>query len=575
MKRFSFAALLFLTLAAIPAPAQDYPRTQPKVPPTAPPAQLPGEALPAGSDNRKPFVDSLRAVVFVDSEDKVATPPPDAAGLVVNGIPLLSRPGLDAVVRPYLGQPLSLEQLGALVKEVILWCRAQDRPVVDVAVPQQDVTGGVLQLVFVEGRVGKVQVEGNRWFSTSSLRDSVRLRPGDEIGAERLVADVDWINRNPFEQANVVFAPGQEMGRTDVVLQARDRFPLRPYVAYENSGNAITGEDRYEAGFNWGDAFLLGHQLNYQFTTSGDLRGLVAHSGSYVVPLPWRHTLTFFGAISSSEAETGPSSLSGSGSQLGLRYDIPLPGVDGVYSHDVQLGYDWKQSDNSLEFGAIPATASLTDTGQFVLGYAARITDAWGATTVNPQVFWSPGSWWQNQDLAAYGGTRTGASPDYAYVRLDVVRTTRLPEGFSLTDEFLFQASDGNLLPSEQFQMGGSQSVRGYQEWDLSGTDEGWILRNEVRTPGLSPAKWLDLHAVDDQLQFLGFLDYGSARSYSGQITLNNGRAVDAAVMASAGPGLRYTVGPYFSLRADYGFQLHDTGDPHAGRWSLGATLSY
>ncbi len=560
--------------------AQDYPRLQPKVPPAAAPAESPSEPLPPESDNARTLVESLQAVVFVDAEDKVAAPLPEARGLVTNGIPLLQRAGFDAVVTPYLGKPLSLARLSELVRQVILWCRAQDRPVIDVVVPRQDITSGVLQLVFIEGRVGKVEVEGNRWFSGPSLRADVCLRPGDEIGAERLTSDVDWINQNPFLQSNVVFHPGGEAGETDVVLQAKDRFPFRAYAGYENTGNALTGEDRYEAGFNWGNAFGLRQQLNYQFTTSGDLRGLVAHSGSYVVPLPWRHTLTLFGAISQSEAEAAASTLHGSGAQLGLRYGIPLPGIGKAYTHDLQLGYDWKQSDNSLEFSSIPVSSSLTDVGQFVFGYTGRLPDPWGTTTFNPQIFWSPGDWWENQGAAAYAGTRPGAASSYVYAHINLSRITNLPGGFTLSNEFLFQRAGSLLLPSEQFEMGGSDSVRGYQEWDISGTDTGWIVRNELRAPPVSPLKFCGMTfspapATIDQLQFLAFFDYGDAWSHDGQITLNNGKAVDDAVLAGAGPGVRYSLGSYFSLHADYGFQLHDTGDTHAGRWELGATLSY
>ena len=51
---------------------------------------------------------------------------------------------------PYLGQPVTRGKLNELVKSIIVYYREHDRPVVDVAVPAQDITNGVLQIVVLE-----------------------------------------------------------------------------------------------------------------------------------------------------------------------------------------------------------------------------------------------------------------------------------------------------------------------------------------------------------------------------------------------------------------------------------------
>ncbi|SDU15671.1 Hemolysin activation/secretion protein [Verrucomicrobium sp. GAS474] len=563
-----------------PLRAQDYSSIQPKLPPMATlPAFMMEKPLPEENDNTKLLVEKLQAVVFVDAAGKVAAQPEARGGVVTNGIPLLQRDDFDAVVAPYLGKRLSLASLSALVRDVVVWCRAQDRPVVDVVVPQQDITNGVLQLVFIEGRVGKVEAEGTRWFSKDLLVSGVRLRPGEPISTNRLASDVNWVNQNPFHQSTAVFSPGSDVGTTDITLRTEDRFPFRFYTGYENTGNAITGEDRYEAGFNWGNAFLQNQLLSYQYTMSGDGTAFVGHSGSWVIPLPWHHTLTFFGALSTSHAVSGPLDIRGAGDQVGARYEIPLPEVAGVYRHSVTLGYDWKQSQNSLEFSSIPASNSTVDVGQEVLSYSGTITDPLGTTTVNPQLYWSGNSVWGHQNHEAYNAVRSGASPDYTYLRLALSRQTNLPWNFSLAHDLQWQVSDGPLLPSEQLQFGGAQSIRGYSEYDLSGTDEGWTLRNELRLPPVSLTDLLGANVVPkqarDQLQILGFFDIGEARSHRDTLTDNAGRAKNAIPMASVGPGIRYNLGNYLSFHADYGIQLRDTGDPHSSRWSLGMTLAY
>ena len=59
---------------------------------------------------------------------------------------------------------------------------------------------------------------------------------------------------------------------TDLMLRTQDRFPLRVYAGYEDSGNQFTGDDRIITGFNYGDLFHLGQQLSYQFTSGEDVK---------------------------------------------------------------------------------------------------------------------------------------------------------------------------------------------------------------------------------------------------------------------------------------------------------------
>jgi hemolysin activation/secretion protein len=120
--------------------------------------------------------------------------------------------------------------------------------------------------------------------------------------------------------------------------------------------------------------------------------------------------------------------------------------------------------------------------------------------------------------------------------------------------------ADGNLVPSEQFGLGGSHTVRGYEERTTSGA-EGFVISNELRAPSFSPGKFMDKTAKDE-LQLLGFFDYGQT---SNPILLRN---EDPHVsLMSAGVGLRYQVSRFLSVRFDFGWQLQND-DPfsRAGR---------
>lgn len=565
--------LAFLA-AAFPLSAQDYERVAPKPVPTEPVrAELPAEPPPPLEGDDAMIVERLRGVVIQDSLDAASAEAATGEGLVTSTNPLTQTEAFRSLVEPRLGQPLTMRDLNALSREIVLYFRAHDRPLVDVVVPEQDITDGVVRIAVIEGRTGRVRAEGNHWFSSDRIEDGVRLQPGDPIRASALLDDLAWINQNPFRAVDVVFAPGAHLGETDIVLRTRDRLPLRLYTGYENTGNDLTGETRLFAGVNWGDAFGLDGQLNYQFGASDDFDAVRTHSVSWSQPLPWRHTLSLFGAHVRSEAEVGPFTLAGRSSQAGLRYTVPLP-EKRRYSHEVYAGFDWKRADNALEFG-IPISDSLTQIGQWIAGYRGTLRDARGATQVRIEGVYNPEGWFSHQDEADYAGSRAGANPEFAYARLELSRHTRLPADFTLSHAFVAQLASTNLLPSEQLPIGGRRSVRGYEENALSGSDEGWSIQNELRTPPVSLAGWLaGLKGTEvsprwrDQLQFLAFYDYGQGRSNDD--TLGN------TTLASVGAGVRYTVGTYVNLQADYGHRLRDLpGDDDNGRWHLSAMLSW
>lgn len=579
----SAACLVFLAFMVSYLGAQDYDKIKPKqVPQVTSSAEIPSsEPKVDGSD--KILVSKLIGIVFVDATAKIQSAAPRIQGVQALGIGILNKPTFSKVSGQYLGQPVSIKSINMLVKDVILFYRENDRPVVDVVVPEQDITTGVLQLVVVEGKVGEVRVEGNKWFSSKLLAGEVRTRHGEPIRASKVLNDVGWLNQNPFRDVNVVFTPGSELGTTDLVLKTEDRFPVRFYAGYEDSGNDLTGDERFLAGFNWGNVFGIGHQLNYQFTGSSDVfdpdadfENIRAHSFSYLAPLPWRHTLNVFGSLSKSESEALPFGLEGSSAQVGFRYTVPLPNITKHYRHEVYAGFDWKQSDNTLEFGFVPVNATTTDVGQWVFGYRSSLSDPWGSWSFGPEVVWSPGEYFGHQTDSEFQAVRPNASNDYTYFKFDVGRVTRLPWDFSLSNQFTAQISNSNLLGSEQMNFGGYSSVRGYDERELNNTDEGWIVRNELRTPPVSIFKIFGFESVKDQLQFLGFFDYGSARAYNGNVTRQDGLAVGSETLASVGPGIRYSISNYLSLRADYGFQLNDAGnDRRDSRWHVGVIVSY
>jgi hemolysin activation/secretion protein len=527
----------------------------------------------SGHADNEVLVGQLKGIVLVaDPRQVKASGVTPGHAIDAGPITLAHNPDFDSAVQPYLDQPVTMASLAQLTRSIVAYFRNHDRPVVNVFVPEQSITSGYVQIVVLISRVEKVDAIGAHWFSNSYLRHQVRLRPGDEISSHQLMSDLDWINRNPFLQSNILMAPGDAPGTTDLLLRTQDRFPLRVYVGYENSGNEFTGENRLLTGFNYGNLFGVGQQLSYQFTSGLDVNKFTAHSGTYVIPLPWRNQLTFFGSYANSFANLGPGLSSGGVNwQVSGRYEVPLPATE-HFKESLTAGFDFKRSNNDLIFNVATVSNVFTDVDQFVLGYDASYLDDHGSTSFTATGFWSPGGLTNNDDDADYMATRAGSRSNYAYGQLTLNRVTQLPYNFSWTVRGLVQESDANLLPSEQLGLGGYETVRGYEEREANG-DDGFLASTEVATPPVSLAHIFGIQAIKDQLQFFGFVDYGGTSLH--QVTPAD--VNPSSNLLGVGPGFRYAINPYLSVRFDYGFQMINTGfDPHQhSRADFGILVSY
>jgi hemolysin activation/secretion protein len=574
MKRSMLLAVGLLAMLSTDrsAVAQDFQRVAPSQP--TPPAPGPRPAVPEpappepiGPRSGVPFLAKLAGLALIDNPAEIRT-----GGVSVVGIDagkthdgLLADPALAGQLAPFLDKPVSLDVLNEIARRIVLFYRANNHPLVDVRVPQQKVSSGTVQILVTEFRAGTVTAAGNKWFSSDQLLNALEVNPGDPIDNARLVRDVDWLNLNPFRQSDIVYRRGVAPGTTDIVLQTEDRLPLRVYAGYDNSGNVATGHDRWRIGFNWGDAFWSGQQLSYQLTTSDNFwhsretingtrqdPNFVSHSLTWTVPLPWRDRIELFGVYQESVPNLADFTAQGVSGQASLRY-IPTLAKLGTATQDLQFGYDFKVSNNNLEFGGVSLNKGgiETDIHQFVATYALTLPDTFGSTSGSATLTWSPGNLSPGNNNAAFRASSTFARANYTYGLIELDRTTKLPEDLSLVARARGQLASTSLLPSEQLGLGGASFLRGYDDYIASG-DRGVLLSLELRSP-----VWKLMG--EDAFQLLSFFDYGSVHNQHVPIDpTTNLPGSKGTELASTGLGLRYTLNDYVDLRLDYGFQLRD-----------------
>lgn len=466
----------------------------------------------------------------------------------------------------FLGKPLTKQGLLDLKREIILYYRNNGRPIVTVEIPEQKIVSGVIQIVVIEGKLGKVTAEGNKYFKSSALESFIRLEKGQAINSNTLITDLDWINRNPFRQVDVIYAPGDIAGTTDIRLLTMDRRPWRVYAGVDNTGFDETDTTRIFVGANWGNVFGTEQLLSLQVTTAPNIDRFWAITGTYTIPLPWRDIWLFYGGYSHIHPDMKTQGLDNSGyaAQASTRYNFILPALQN-YLHDIVLGFDYKRTDNNIEFGGERIFKNSINLTQFVLGYNSAYTSDYARVSLTVELFYSPGDWLPEQSNSDYSQVRYEAKSSYLYGRMAFAPIIRLPKDFAFAVTLRGQLANQNLLASEQYGLGGYNTVRGYKERQVN-ADDAFLASAEIRSPALP---LFFRKSVKDALQCLAFLDYAIGHDVH-QIP----DTAESEYLLSCGPGIRYEIGPYINFRGDLGFQLRKL-DSKGFRFHFALVASY
>lgn len=513
----------------------------------------------------------IKGLVFVASPDEVLARGRALGELVrlddqvpidVSRQPLLQDAAFVAAMARHIGAQLDSQFIATLTGEVNAHLIATRRGLALVTVPAQDATGGVVQVLVMQPRLGKLTIEGAQVFSEEFYRQAIRQQPGETIDQASLNEDLDWIKRsNPFRSAVLVAAPGRQPGETDLSVRVSEKSPWAVQLGADNTGTENTKRERVNFGVTWGNAFNLGHMASYSLAASPEFEHYVTHTIGYTMPLANRSLLSLSANRADFEAIM-PVPLDSKGYSYGIsaNYDQPLPSRGG-YEHGLSASFDFKESNSNVLFSSIPVFDNTTQIVQFGLAYRGTMNDAYGQTSFQAGVKYSPGGLSADNKDEPFDTSRALAKANYRYATATVERLTHLPANWTWTINARLQAASGNLLGSEQLAVAGTQGVRGFKEGRLY-ADRGVVLRNEIHAPAFPLSDF-------GQGQAYGFVD---AARVSNVDRLPGERA--STRIASLGLGLRTTLKDKLSLRIEFGSQRQsDLADRKTTQ--IHASLSY
>lgn len=367
---------------------------------------------------------------------------------------------LAVFAEPFENRTVTLADLMAVAARIEKEYRLRGYVTTLVHLPPQEITDQTATLEVIEGRMGRLHLTGNRWFSQRRIRRHWRLEPGEVFEYKKVVESLNAIHANPDRTARVVLRPGEQTGLTDVHMQIKDRFPGHLRLHTDNHGVRQTGRYAAGAAFEHTDWIIPDSVF-----TVGAARGREFDMlyGRYVVPLNRRGTRL---ALSLSRSRVWPSrgveelgvrGRAGSGS---MSLSQPLWDRERS-SAEASLGLDAKNNSTRT----VQGTVRRERLRALRAGLDLKQKDSLGDTLLTNDLSAGLKIFGASADDNALAG-RSGEDPDYFKHELYLRRKLRLTPGTQILLHLRTQLTSSQLPPTEQFFLGGSQGVRGYPESD-------------------------------------------------------------------------------------------------------------
>lgn len=469
----------------------------------------------------------------------------DLNGLVVDGNTLLKPIDIQRAVYPFLGPGRKLADVQAARGALEKAYQARGLQSVAIEIPQQQVRGGIVHLQVTETRVGRLRVDGARWFSPLDIREAVpALAEGEVPDFNRAQTQLAELNRVPDRQVTPLLRPGRLPQTVDVDLKVVDSLPLHGDVTLTNQHGPNTRELRSSVSLRYANLWQRGHSISATwFTAPQDTANAQVYSGSYYAPLydtPW--SLVLYGYDSDSDvAALGGTNVIGKGSAVGLRGILALPAGE-TYSQTLTLGLDAKRSNELIMLGSSRIPPAPLNYWPLSIEYAAQLGQASELALTLTHGLRGSGA-----EALSFEAARQRSSANFTTLKFEASRTQPLFAGLSLVGRLSTQVSDQPLVSGEQFGIGGTESVRGYLQSEAIG-DQGAAVQLELHSPPLAPL--FGFKGLNN-FELLSFVDVG-------RVSLREATAdqEDEFSLWGAGVGARVQLFRTLSSELDYAWPL-------------------
>lgn len=439
----------------------------------------------------------------------------------VTGVTLLTAGEVEKIIYPFVGPEKSSSDVESARKAIQDAYASRGFEAVVVETPPQLDTVFAQGLVLIkvnEVPVGTVTVKDAKYRSEKAVaRRLPSLTPGKPLDFKALQADINNANRYPDRSLTPRFKAGAVPGTIDAEIRVRDQFPLHATFELNNDNSPNTKPLRLAGSARYTDLWGAGHTVTAGFVISPERkRDSAAITGSYTIPFqnsPW--TLIVLGYRSNSDvAALGGTNVLGNGYQVGVRALYRLP-TDKAF-HNFSVGLDYKNFKQDI-FTAGTTIKTPIEYVPLILGYTfsdatesdqidVNLNTTLGLRILKLERCLNPGIIQECDVDGGFRGKDVDSIENFSHINLDVTYTASFKGDWVTSMKFAGQYADAHLVTNEQFSAGGTSTVRGYFQSEITG-DNGLTGSIEFRTPSFAT----NLGTFVDEFRFFSFAEFGFA----------------------------------------------------------------
>ncbi|MEH2264127.1 ShlB/FhaC/HecB family hemolysin secretion/activation protein [Nostoc sp.] len=514
---------------------QRFPQSAPAPEPLPPSTQKPVQPIPTPEPSSVPVVESIQV-----------------KKIEVTGSTILKSEQLNAITKPVEGRSVSLEELRKVADDITQIYLERGYITSRAILVDQAITGGVVQIRVIEGGLEKIEIQGTKRLNPDYVRSRVSLGASKPLSTANLEDQLRLLRSDPLlSNVEASLRTGSGVGQSILVVRVTEADAFDGTVSIDNYSPPSVGSERLGVTGSYRNLTGMGDELAaaYYRTTEG---GSNIYDFSYRLPLnAMNGTLQLRTTISNNEVIQEPFKsfdIRGESQLYEVSYRQPLvrsPREEFALSFGftVQNGQTFTFAGATpFGFGPDKDGNSRTRVIKFGQDYVLRdVTGAWALRSL-----FSLG-------LGTFDATiNPDPVPDGRFFSwlAQVQRVQRLNDINLLIAQAEVQLTPNGLLPSQQFVIGGGQSLRGYRQNARAG-DNGVRFSLENR---LTLEKD---ESGNSMLQIAPFFDAGVVWN----VNNNPNQLQTQTFLAGVGLGILWQPIPSLNMRLDYGLPLIDLDD--------------
>lgn len=438
------------------------------------------------------------------------------------------------LLQPYLGEQYGLEGLSAAADALEQAIISAGYSFHRVSLPPQQLTSGSVEFRVVRFEIGAVNISDNQFFDNENIQQSLpHLRSQSTPNTKELSRQLKLANNHASKNITVKFKEGEMENTIDAQLTVQDSNPQLFFVTLDNTGTKETKEIRSTLGYQHGNLFNKDHAVTATLTVAPEDPSATTQIGlNYHIPLyDFGSNLDFlFSDSEVNSGETGSANeVTGKGTVIGASYSRPL--LSGTsFDHQWSAGFQFKSFDNETPLGEEPVDSFPLTLG-YLFSYNGMASVLSGGLNFASNIDSGSNNSDENYFTSSFGRVDSNS---WSALRYNLSFDQVFAESWLFHAGMSGQYSDDLLISGEQFGVGGSKSLRGFEERTVTG-DRGYQTSVEIWTPVYAGSR------------FLMFVDQASVEDLFSDVTYD---------LLSAGLGLRWSWKQQLSVSMDFGVIL-------------------